>query len=285
MDTAPLVSVIIPVYNRFELAKEAVSSVLGQTYRDLELIIVDDGSIDMTPLLLTYYNDDLRVKYLKIKHSGMPGLVRNKGVDIARGKYIAFLDSDDLWVSGKIEKQMKYFASNPSSLIVHTREAWVRNGKTVSQAGFNHKRFGNIFPDALEKCIIGPSTVLIEKKLYKELGGFRDDMEIAEDYELWLRLTDSNDVGYIDEPLITKRAGHGDQLSEKYGQIEIFRIRGLQNLVEQGYFSLENQKLAEQELARKCKIYAAGCRKRSKNEEAEIYESIAVKYGELNGRR
>ncbi len=274
----PLVSVIIPVYNRFEMAKEAVSSVIGQTFRDLELIIIDDGSIDMTSLLPTYYNDDLRVKYIKIKHSGMPGLVRNRGVDTAQGKYIAFLDSDDLWVSGKIEKQIKYLEKNPSCRIVHTRETWIRNGKTVSQSGFNHKRSGNIFSDALEKCIIGPSTVLMEKSLYSELGGFDEDLEIAEDYELWLRLCNSNSVGYIDEPLVTKRAGHGDQLSEKYEQIEIFRIRGLQNLVEQKYFSSENQKLAEQELARKCRIYAAGCRKRNKKEEAELHESIAARY-------
>ncbi len=274
----PVVSVIIPVYNRFELAKEAVSSALGQTYRDLELIIVDDGSIDMTPLLPTYYRDDLRVKYIKLKHSGMPGLVRNRGVDIAQGKYIAFLDSDDLWVSGKIDKQMKYFTKNPDCRIVHTRETWIRNGKTVSQSGFNHKRSGDIFRDALEKCIIGPSTVLMEMSLYSELGGFDEDLEIAEDYELWLRLCNSNSVGYIDEPLITKRAGHGDQLSEKYGQIEIFRIRGLQKLVEQRYFTPGNQKPAEQELARKCRIYAAGCRKRNKPEEAELHESIAARY-------
>lgn len=275
----PVVSVIIPVYNRFEMAKEAVASVIGQTYRDLELIIVDDGSIDMTPLLPTYFADDLRVKYIRLKHSGMPGLVRNRGVNIAQGKYIAFLDSDDLWMAEKIDKQLNYLTKNPSCRIVHTRETWIRNGKTVSQAGFNHKRFGNIFPDALGKCIVGPSTVLIEKKLYEELGGFRDDLEIAEDYELWLRLTDSNTMGYIDDPLVTKRAGHGDQLSEKYGQIEIFRIRGLQDLVEQRYFSLENQKLAEQELAKKCRIYAAGCRKRNKTIEAALHESIAAKYG------
>ncbi len=275
----PLVSVIIPVYNRFEMAKEAVASVLGQSLRDLELIIVDDGSIDMTSLLPTYFNDDLRVKYIKIEHSGMPGFVRNEGVDIAQGKYIAFLDSDDLWVSSKLEKQVKYFEKNPSCKIVHTGETWIRNGKTVSQSGFNHKRFGNMFPDALGKCIIGPSTVMLERSLYTKLGGFDENFEIAEDYELWLRLCNDHEVGYIDEPLVTKRAGHGDQLSEKYGHIEIFRIRGLQKLVEQNYFSKINQNLAEQELSRKCRIYAAGCRKRNKIIEAELHECIAARYG------
>lgn len=274
----PVVSVIIPVYNRFELAKEAVSSVIGQTFRDIEIIVIDDGSSDMTPLLATYFKDDPRVIYLKIEHSGMPGFVRNKGVEIARGKYLAFLDSDDLWVNSKLEKQIEYLERNPSCKIVHTKELWVRKSKIISQAGFSHERFGNIFSDALEKCIIGPSTVLLEKKLYEDLGRFRDDLEIAEDYELWLRICDSCTIGYIDEPLITKRAGHGDQLSEKYGQIEIFRIRGLHNLVEKRYFNLENQKLAEQELSRKCMIYAAGCRKRNKLEEAETYEALASMY-------
>ena len=279
MAIQPLVSVIIPVYNRFEMAKEAISSVIGQTYKDLEIIIVDDGSIDMTSTLAVYFGDDPRVKYLKINHSGMPGFVRNRGVELSKGKYLAFLDSDDLWMDKKVEKQIKYLETNSKYKVVHTREAWIRNGKTISQAGFKHRRFGNIFPDALEKCIIGPSTVLLEKELYRSLGGFRNDLEIAEDYELWLKLSNSNDVAYIDEALITKRAGHIGQLSEKYGQIEIFRIRGLKELVEQHYFSLENQKLAELELAKKCKIYAAGCRKRKKVDEANLHESIAIKYG------
>ena len=278
MTNNPLVSVIIPVYNRFEMAKEAISSVIGQTYRNFEVIIVDDGSIDMTPVIATYFRDDSRVKYISIEHSGMPGFVRNKGVEIAEGKYLAFIDSDDLWMESKLEKQLRFLENNSEYKVIHTREAWIRNGKTISQSGFTHKRSGDIFRDALEKCIIGPSTVLIETDLYKTLGGFRDDIEIAEDYELWLRLTDANKIAYIDEALITKRAGHIGQLSEKYGQIEIFRIRGLQKLVEQSYFSLKNQKMAEQELAKKCRIYAAGCRKRNKVEEAELYESLATKY-------
>ena len=275
---SPLISVIIPVYNRFEMAKEAISSVIGQTYRDLEIIIVDDGSIDMTPVLETYFRDDPRVKYIKIDHSGLPGLVRNRGVDISLGKYLAFLDSDDLWMDSKLEKQIKFLEKNSAYKVVHTREDWIRSGKKISQSGFNHKRFGNIFSDALVKCILGPSTIMLEKDLYIKLGGFRDDLEIAEDYELWLRLTNSNSIGYIDEPLITKRAGHVGQLSEKYGQIEIFRIRGLQKLVEQNYFKNENQQQAEKELASKCRIYAAGCRKRNKIEEAEVHESLALKY-------
>ena len=134
-----------------------------------------------------------------------------------------------------------------------------------------------IFTDALKKCIIGPSTVLMEKKLFREAGGFREDLEIAEDYELWLRITALEEVGYIDRPLTIKQAGHEGQLSEKYGHIEYFRIRGLRSLVEDSFFPEHLSGAARKELAAKCSIYAAGCRKRGRIREAEEYEKLAEK--------
>ena len=277
--STPAVSVIIPVYNRYELLKESVSTVMNQSFTNLECIVVDDGSTDMTPTIALYYQKDPRFTYVKIKHSGMPGYVRNIGVKEAKGTYIAFLDSDDLWLAGKLEEQMNFLRKNPLLKLVHTREYWIREGKEVSQKRQNHKRSGMIFDDALVKCIIGPSTVLMEKDLFLETGGFREDLEVAEDYELWLRITDTQQVGYIDEPLITKRAGHGGQLSEKYGQIEIFRIKALLDLVEGTVFTIEHMPKAKEELARKCRIYAAGCRKRGKYEEGKTYEKIARRFG------
>ncbi len=278
-DANPVVSVIIPVFNRYELLKEAVATVMGQTFSDFELIVVDDGSTDMTQTIEFYYKKDPRFIYMKIDHSGMPGQVRNVGAKKAKGKYLAFLDSDDLWIAGKLEEQIHFLHNNPLIKLVHSKENWVRNGKMVSQKGQNHRRSGMIFDDALKKCIIGPSTVVLGKKLFEEAGGFREDLEVGEDYEFWLRITDRNEVGYIDEPLVTKRAGHGDQLSEKYGQIEIFRIKALLDLVERRYFTNEHLKEAKVELSRKCRIYAAGCRKRGKYEEGGRYEKMARKYG------
>lgn len=274
----PLVSVIIPVYNRYELLKEAVSTVMGQSFTDFELIVVDDGSTDMTSTIQLYYKKDPRFIYKKIEHNGMPGFVRNTGVKEAKGTYLAFLDSDDLWMKSKLEKQVQFLKSNPGIRLVHTRERWIRSGKEISQKGQNYQRSGMIFSDALVKCIIGPSTVVLEKELFLETGGFREDLEIAEDYELWLKVTDRNEAGYIDEPLITKRAGHGEQLSGKYGQIEIFRIRALYDLVEAKYFTGPHLKQARQELARKSRIYAAGCRKRGRYEEGARYEKLARRY-------
>jgi len=271
----PIISVIIPVYNRSDLLSEAVKSVINQNFSDFELIVADDCSeddikrtLETIPLI-----ENISLKYLRLqKHSGMPGFVRNSGCKIADGSYIAFLDSDDLWLPDKLEKQIALLAGNMS--ICHTREIWQRGDKVVSQSSQRHKREGDIFEDSLIKCIIGPSTVIIEKGLFEKYGGFREDIEIAEDYELWLRITENTPIAYIDQPLVIKRAGDWEQLSEKYGQIEIFRIKALKQLVEKSFFKPDKMVLAKKVLSEKCRIYAAGCRKRGKDSEALLYEDI-----------
>ncbi|MCL2293959.1 MAG: glycosyltransferase family 2 protein [Spirochaetes bacterium] len=273
----PLISVIIPVYNRSNLLKEAVNSVMSQSFADFELIIADDCSEeDIQKAVETLLvRENISIKFLRLqKHSGMPGLVRNFGCKAAEGRYIAFLDSDDLWLPDKLEKQVARLAGNSAVSICHTREIWQRGEKVVSQASQRHKREGDIFEDALAKCIMGPSTVIMERGLFEKLGGFREDIEIAEDYELWLRVTAGSAAAYIDEPLVIKRTGDWPQLSEKYGQIEIFRINALKQLVESAYFSGEKMVLAKRALAEKCRIYAAGCRKRGREDEAVLYDGI-----------
>ena len=341
MDPFPRISVIIPTFNRLPLLQDAAASVLEQTYRNFELIIADDGSTDGTGR----YCRELEartgmqagennphpspapsppVRYLHLEHTGMPGAVRNRGAEAARGEYLAFLDSDDLWSPKKLEKQVAlmgecredtsrgdtyrmhssrvYSGRMYECRFSHTRERWLRRVedgefREISQKGQKHRRSGDIFDDALKKCIIGPSTVMMERALFEELGGFREDLEIAEDYEFWLRVAALEEVGYLDEPLTIKRAGYGDQLSEKYGHIEYFRLTGLKALVDSGWFDALQEKkagsaapkaeaekrngiaeAARKELARKCLIYAAGCRKRGREEEALQYERWAKQY-------
>ena len=230
----PRVSVIIPAYNRYSLLIEAIESVRAQTFTDYELLIVDDGSTDETPALA----NELDIHYMSPTRTGMPGASRNRGAEAARGEYLGFLDSDDLWLPEKLEKQVAVLDSHAEIPLVHTRELWKRGEKTVSQKGQNHRREGDVFRDALWKCTIGPSTVLMRKGVFMELGGFDETLEVAEDYEFWLRLTSRYPVFYIDEALTVKRAGGWDQLSEKYGQIEEFRIEALFRL-------LENRRLSE----------------------------------------
>ena len=275
MGSRPLVSVVIPTYNRARLVQEAVASVLAQSYRPLELIVVDDGSTDATGAALAG-RPGMRV--LSQRHTGMPGQVRNAGVRLARGEYLAFLDSDDLWQPPKLERQVAA-ATQAGAAICHTRERWVRSGRVISQRTQRHRRSGDLFADSLRKCVIGPSTVLLHRAAFTWAGGFREDLEIAEDYELWLRLTARYPVGYLDQELVIKRAGHSDQLSERYGQIEIFRLRALHDLVVAGYFGVTSRhRAACEELVRKARIYAAGCRKRGRPAEARSYEALARRW-------
>lgn len=275
-----MVTIIIPTYNRLPFLKRAINSVFCQLYRQSQLIVADDGSTDGTGGYVQDLNNPQNLRYLPLPHSGFPGKVRNAGACLATGEYLAFLDSDDLWKSEKLARQVAFFEEYPEIRICHTREIWQRSEKVVSQAGQKHRRSGNIFADALKKCIIGPSTVMMRRELFEELGGFREDLEIAEDYELWLRVTARYPVGYIDEPLVIKRGGHEDQLSEKYGQIEIFRIKALLLNLEEGTFEGEQRELAARELVRKCRIYAHGCEKRGKGGEARRYRAIARRYVE-----
>jgi len=269
------ISIIIPTYNRDSLLKEAIHSVVEQSYKDWELIIVDDGSTDGTEGMVPQHP---QIRYIKQPHSGMPGQARNVGVSHAKSSLVAFLDSDDLWAPEKLERQLDFHKAHPQFLISHTREKWLRGDKVISQSKLRHKREGDIFSDALDKCIIGPSTVMMDKGLYKAMGGFREDLEIAEDYEFWLRICDSCSIGYIDEPLITKRAGQWEQLSEKYGQIEIFRIRALMDLVEGDYFTPPHKEMAQKRLAKKCRIYAKGALKRGREGDFKKYSEYSEKY-------
>ena len=262
------------------MLREAVFSVLKQTHPPLELVVVDDGSEDGTRKYCMGVLDEHpgSFRYLPMSHCGMPGKVRNAGARLASGDCLAFLDSDDLWKPDKLARQIGFFRENPEMRICHTREIWQRGLEIVSQAGQRHRRCGYIFPDALKKCIIGPSTVMMRRGLFEELGGFREDLDIAEDYELWLRITARYPVGYIDEPLVVKRGGHADQLSEKYGQIEVFRIKALLLNMEAGTFRGEQREPAARELVRKCRIYARGCEKRGRSEEARRYRETARRY-------
>ncbi len=284
-----MVSVIIPVFNRAELAAEAACSVLSQSYEDLELILTDDGSDpEQLSLMEELMPKDSRIRILKLSRSGKPGLVRNRGVAASRGEWAAFLDSDDLWLEGKLGSQMELLQRRSGAVLVHTRERWLRNGQVVSQSSQRHRREGMIFTDALKKCIIGPSTVLLRKSVFMQLGGFREDLEIAEDYEFWLRWCALFPVDYIDTPLVEKREGPWEQLSHKYGHIEKFRIAGLKGLVDRRWFeqyALNSfAEAARRELARKCAIYAQGAAKRGREAEAALYrEQAAAAAASLQG--
>lgn len=258
----PSVSVIIPTYNRVKLVQHALQSVVSQNLLPLEILVVDDGSNDAT-VSQVFHTISLckktTIRILRMTHCGMPGAVRNVGIRHARGMCIAFLDSDDVWLPHKLALQMTVMETHD---ICHTREVWMRNGKEISQKKQRHARSGDVFKDALHKCIIGPSTVMMHRRIFKKYGLFREDLRIAEDYELWLRITSRERVGYVDTPLVVKHERKDiAQLSREFPYIENFRIAALQPLVKKHAFVHEKQHLAKIALKRKLDIWNIGAKK------------------------
>jgi glycosyltransferase involved in cell wall biosynthesis len=268
----PLVSVIIPTYNRAALVAEAVASVFSQTFQDFEILVVDDGSTDNTATTLAPWKG---VNVLRRRTRIGVAAARNLGATAARGEWLAFLDSDDLWLPEKLARQMAYLEAQPGLLLCQSDETWVRNGIRVNKPASYRKVAGRIFLPSLERCMVSPSAVILQRRLFLECGGFDEDLPVAEDYDLWLRLTWRFDVGLVDEPLIIKRGGHADQLSGLWG-IDRFRIRALVKLLREPGLPQPYARAARRTLTAKCAIYAHGCDKRGKYSEASFYRKLGV---------
>ena len=229
----PEVSVIIPTWNRRAMVSEAIASVLAQTGARFELIVIDDGSTDGTlddlrPLAAQARENPIRIE--GTPHRG-PAAARNRGVELARAPLIAFLDSDDLWSPGKLARQLTFMRAHPEYAIAQTRELWIRGGRRVNPGRRHLKRSGDIFADSLRCCLISPSAVMMRTDLFRSGGGFDASMAACEDYDLWLRILIDHDAGLLDEPLVTRRAGHPDQLSATTPALDRFRILALAKLI------------------------------------------------------
>ena len=272
----PEVSVILPTYNRGWILKEAIDSILAQEFKDFELIVVDDGSTDNTGEILDSYEQDIQV--LRQSNKGVSA-ARNRGIDAAEGRLVAFLDSDDLWLPRKLSSQVDFFNSNPAAVINQTEEIWVRNGVRVNPKTRHHKFSGMIFERSLALCLVSPSAVMIKKNLFSEVGVFDENLPACEDYDLWLRISCRYPVHLIETPLIMKRGGHADQLSKAHG-LDKYRIQALKKIIASGHLEPDSYRAAVRTLQEKCAIFATGCRKRGKDAEAKYYEELARRMGQ-----
>jgi glycosyltransferase involved in cell wall biosynthesis len=273
-----LVSVIIPTYNRGHLLKRAVNSVLQQTFRDFELIVVDDASQDNTgPSKFLKDHADKLSYFCLPAHRGVSA-ARNFGVKKSRGEWIAFLDSDDEWLPKKLEKQVSWNSAHPEFRLSQTQEIWVRKGVRVNPPKTHKKILGFQFRENLKRCMITPSSVMIEKKLLNETGGFNEDLPACEDYDLWLRTTSCYPVGLVDEFLLTRYGGHADQLSSIIPVLDRFRIQSMESILKKEDLSDEQRKLVKDELVKKAMIVAQGHQKRGNEKEHEQYQNIARRY-------
>jgi glycosyltransferase involved in cell wall biosynthesis len=266
----PVVSVVIPTFNRAKVVGRAVNSVLNQSFRDFECIVVDDGSTDETESVLREFTN--KIKVIKTENRGVSA-ARNLGAKLAEGKYIAFLDSDDEWKKEKLAKQIS-FMKESGLRISQTDETWVRNGKFVNKPNKYIRPCGDIFYNCLEICAVTPSSVLMEKELFFEYGGFDESFPVCEDYDLWLRISLKEKFGLVDEPLIIKYGGENDQLSNSVC-LDKYRIISLFNMLNKNLeLSAEQEKALREVLAKKVKIYSEGAKKRGKSDEAEWAERL-----------
>ena len=269
------ISVIIPTYNRDKFILECVQSVLAQTLPAREIIIVDDGSTDATYNILrdlgfnsiTTHKSVLR--YFSQQNRGVSS-ARNLGIKEARSEYIALLDSDDLWLKSKLDRQIRAFQNDKQSTrLCHTDEIWIRNGVRVNQHKKHKKYGGNVFKNCLKLCCISPSSAMIHKSVFTDFGFFDEDLPACEDYDFWLRYSAKEDVNFVNEPLIIKKGGHSDQLSGAYWGMDRFRIYSIEKILNEPDLKLDYRIAAIREVIIKMEILINGSQKRKKMVYAE----------------
>jgi len=206
--TAPLVSVVIPAYNAEAYIEAAVESVLAQAFRDFELIVVDDGSTDSTAVRLGAYGDALRC--LRQPNGGV-SQARNRGVEASRGRLVAFLDADDVWLPEKLGMQTSLLESRIDCRVCYT-------AATVADAALRPIAVDRISENLVTTQHIllrgnvvpaGGSSVLCERELLRETGGFDPSLSLCADWDMWLRLAARTRFAGIDDPLVLYRRTPG----------------------------------------------------------------------------
>lgn len=272
----PAVSVVIPTYNRWPMVGSAVESVLAQSYRHFELIVVDDGSTDGTSTELAKFGSQLR--YFQQGRSGVAA-ARNLGVRHSRGGLISFLDSDDFWRPDKLKIQVHFMESSAEVQICQTEELWIRNGVRVNPKIKHRKPSGDIFDRSLSLCLVSPSAVMMTRELFDRSGGFDESLPVCEDYDLWLRIARDYPVPLIEQPLVVKRGGHADQLSHSIWGMDRYRVTALQKLLRSGLAG-DRRAAVVRALQNKVAVLAQGARKRGKAAEAERYHAMLSEFVE-----
>ena len=255
------ISVVIPTYNRRDLLKRAINSVFNQTIRTKEIIIVDNGSTDNTNEMISSLSQ--KIKYIHEKRRGV-SIARNLGIKNSNSTWIAFLDSDDAWEPQKLEKQL-FFSNNISKKyrLIHTNEIWYKNNKFKNQSRKHQTSGGDIFEKSLEICCISPSSAFIKRDVFDDYGFFDESLKVCEDYDMWIRITAKENVGFLDKPLVIKYGGHNDQLSTKYWGMDRFRIKSLEKNLKNKWFTTKQKKSVLNILIKKLCIVSKGAKKRN----------------------
>jgi glycosyltransferase involved in cell wall biosynthesis len=200
-----LVSVVIPTFNRRGLVREAIDSVLRQDGASLEIFVVDDGSQDGTVAELERIGPP--VVPVAIAHCGRVGKVRNVGIRLARGEFVAFLDSDDVWLPGKLARQLDYLASHPDIAVVYTNQYRVQQGRILPRTRFDHfaPRRRVLYRETVRGLCVQTSSVIARREVFDTIGLFDEEQVLYEDADMWSRLSERYELGFIETPLVLYR--------------------------------------------------------------------------------
>ncbi len=233
--TGGTVSVVVPTFNRLGHLRAALETIFAQTHEDWDLIVSDDGSNEVTRAFLREVQSRPRVRVILGDHSGIPAVVRNAGLRQATGRYVAFLDSDDLWMPRKLERQLAALQSRLECRWSYTAFTQVDGQAQVLAAERTRlwrPHDGEIFEQVLRTTAsIRTPSVIVERHFLEDVGGFDEHLPSCEDYDLWMRLALKSPVALVDEPLVYVRL-HDENLSRDWAIAYHGRDRSLQNLAD-----------------------------------------------------
>jgi glycosyltransferase involved in cell wall biosynthesis len=236
MSEAPLVSIVMPTYNRLGFLQSTVRSIRSQTLELWELIVADDGSDDPTRDYLASLEQDARVRVLRLRRSGNPGKARNAAIEAARAPLIAFMDSDDLWETTKLERQLALLRGEPECGWSYTAFVIVDadNSPLPSE---RHRTWtpyrGDIFDEVVRGAAsIRTPAVVVGTDFVRDAGGFDEAIDCAEDYDLWARLALRSPASVIDEALVRVRRYRNTDAS-KIARAHVARDYSLRKLAAQ----------------------------------------------------
>lgn len=246
-----MISIILPTFNRLEYLRLTLESVFAQTFEDWELIVADDGSDVATREYLGALAGAHRIKRVWLSHTGNPAAVRNAALREARGDYVAFLDSDDLWAPRKLESQMALLRQRRDRQWSYTAFTRV-DGRGVPLPEESGRLWvpheGAIFEEiARGDASIRTPSVVAARRLVIDAGCFDEALLAAEDYDLWMRLALRSDVALVDEPLVAVRL-HGDNMTRDWARGFAGRDRSLAKM--QGRVDARRRSLLRRERAR-----------------------------------
>jgi glycosyltransferase involved in cell wall biosynthesis len=270
----PLISVVMPVFNRKEVAPRAIRSVLQQEGVQFELVVVDDASDDPAE---SAYEEVRKAGHTVLyqANNGGPGAARNSGVKLTAGEWLIFLDSDDYWLPAKLQTHLKSLQESGLS-IGQTEEIWYRDGQKVNPPKAHRISGGDLFLRSLRAVCVSSSTVMLKRSLFDSFQGFDERFFVCEDYDLWLRIAASEEFDYCPAPLVVKHGGHEDQLSRALPAMDRFRIGAIVKGLKNGTFLAKkgHMELAQRELVRKLRILSKGSAKRGMDRVVELCAAI-----------